>query len=170
MIFRKKTTKVLASLMLGGLFTAVITLNSGCSADSGGEELELSTATIKGKVNVDYDKTNSETNEDDPPDGTLVTAWINTRDLVHSPTPGKKYKKKYFTTEIKNGKFELDDVEVNNKEVDVTLEFDHFYEDQTTTDPATGNKVTEEKKFTTPDASVSIRKGQVKIINEKTYN
>lgn len=122
-------------------------------------EQELNSATIKGKVTAPLiDTIPGDTNA---PQGTQITVWISTEDLVTRSNPSKTYEKKYYQANVNgNGKYSVD-VDVNKDPVTVYIEPNDFEVDDYV-NPA-GEE--ERRVYTAPDQQTQVVQGDTKIVD-----
>ncbi len=148
----KKTNKW---LLTGTSLFLALSL-SFCSKEEEAKEVEYSSATIKGQVTAELDATNSEL--EDAPEGTQITVWISSEDLV-THASGSEYERKYYQAEVDgSGEYSVD-VDVNNKEVKVHIVPNEFEYDQET---SSGE---ERKIFSATEQTVTALPEQTKVVD-----
>lgn len=93
----KKYTKTLTALSLSG---AVLAMASCKSKDNNSDQLaSLGKATISGKVMARLADTSGAAGTQYAPAGTVINAWLDSKDLVLNPA-NSNYARKYFTTTV----------------------------------------------------------------------
>ena len=101
------------------------------------------------------------------PNGTKVTAVIDTEDLQKDPQNGYNYEKLQFTTTVSNdGVFTFSNLPAISQSAGVKLKFGDFKADQAQVDPS--NNPAENKIYTLNDKTAFVYAG-AKVIKEYTY-
>ena len=102
------------------------------------------------------------------PEGTKITAIIDSEDLQTNPQPGYNYQKlKYTTTIGENGRYKFGSLPAINQNIAVELRFNDFEATQIQFDPS--NNPSQEKIFTVPGGAVVVIYNGGTIIKEYEY-
>jgi hypothetical protein len=125
----KKATFAMA-LLIAGSVTALFSCSK--SKDTNTDQLaSLGTATVKGPVYAELVDTVGAAPQQAAPAGTVVHAWVDTRDLVLNPTSGE-YAKKYYTATVGADGFYSFTIDVSkNRNATVHIEAESFMYDVT---------------------------------------
>lgn len=95
-----------------------------CEDEEETQEPELTTATVKGKATANLiDTIPGDTNV---PEGTTITLWISTEDLVTKSEPSKTYEKRYYQAEVDGEGMYSATVDVHKDPVTVHVEPNDF--------------------------------------------
>ncbi len=105
----KKPMKKQPILKAAGLLSSVVLLFSCSKSKDNTDQLStLGKALVSGKVHARTVDTSGAALTQNAPAGTVVTGWIDSRDLVTGNTSGLYYARRYFTGKVdENGYYNL---------------------------------------------------------------